>query len=434
MIMNKYSFYTSYFYDNIGQIIGKVDYDDIGNGRAYDAMGNYMGESNNGRTYNTFGELVAESDILTSLLVKEERIAKMVKVQKKNADSYDYYSIQPDEMSDLTDDKSYYERKGPQRGKYQLYQTVDTPFGEGRIVSKAVEYKPYMYGVKITSTDELEMVEEDDISIVGEKQQVASREITKYSAVPAVDLVVDAGLTISVDVADLEFDPRIIELAQSGKDVDSGDAEVGEILKDIAYEKLREVVNRTEGLNLKEAQFTVDVASSGINWGELMEEAANREATTKSAAKKSVGWLRDSWLKSSGKVLDALTEVSTLFSREYEDGEGKGIDLYKYYDSSRYSEVEDQYSKGQLSKDQAKTLLSDLVKQFKTELYANYEVSAKSEHIEDKESKLEEGPAYGSTNRYPYGGTGAGVPSSSHMRRLDKEMPEALHRPYNMRS
>ena len=76
---NKQGDYVRYFYDNIGQIIGRVETDEVGDSKAFDAVGNYLGMTYDGKTFNQAGEIVAHSDILSSLLVREEKVMAMKK-------------------------------------------------------------------------------------------------------------------------------------------------------------------------------------------------------------------------------------------------------------------------------------------------------------------------------------------------------------------
>ena len=71
---NKQGDYTRYFYDNVGQIIGRIEVGEDGNAFAYDTFGNLVGKSWEGKTFNAQGDIVAQSDILPSLLVREERV------------------------------------------------------------------------------------------------------------------------------------------------------------------------------------------------------------------------------------------------------------------------------------------------------------------------------------------------------------------------
>ena len=421
--MNKLSYYSSYYYDNIGQVIGSVEYDDVGNGRAYDALGRYMGETYSGRTYNSYGDLVAESDILTSLLVKEERVA-MVSIKRKAIGPHDYYSIETEDVGGLGEEptKKYYEPK--KKGKYELGDSVDTPYGQGRIVSKATEYKPYAYGVKISETDELEMVEEQDITLI--KSKAASRKIRKYSARYMVRFLSSPNLSIYIHDTDFEYDPEVEAIIKSDSSFEDKVSTIKSVVNRIAYEKLTEALEDAVDITI-EARGELDLVDDSIDWEEFIEEATRVESSNKVVSKrvvsdKKVGWLRDLWLGGSKKILDALSEVSTLFAREMRDKNGKGLDLYNYYSSGRYEEIETPYSQGSITKDQAKSLVADLINQFKTELYALYDVSARSEeHVEEKESTVEQSAS------------GAGVGPSSHLRRFDREIPESEHPPYGHR-
>ena len=71
---NKQGDYTRFFYDNVGQIIGRIEVAEDGNAFAYDTFGNLVGKSWEGKTFNAQGDIVAQSDILSSLLIREERV------------------------------------------------------------------------------------------------------------------------------------------------------------------------------------------------------------------------------------------------------------------------------------------------------------------------------------------------------------------------
>lgn len=70
----KQASFTRMIYDSIGQVIGRIDTDDSGDGRCYNQIGNYMGSTFGGMTLNANGEIVAQSDVLSSLLFREERM------------------------------------------------------------------------------------------------------------------------------------------------------------------------------------------------------------------------------------------------------------------------------------------------------------------------------------------------------------------------
>lgn len=153
-----------------------------------------------------------------------------------------------------------------------------------------------------------------------------------------------------------------------------------------------------------------------------------------------IGWLRDEWISKTNRILDALGEVHDTFNEERKDNRGPGMNLFNYYATSRYEELERPLREEAITKSQAKKLLEDLISQFKIELFAAYGVTNKKEVEElieepskeipiepekevEKESVSMDVVMYGETNVYPYSGTGAGMPSSSDMSRLDREIP-----------
>ena len=148
-----------------------------------------------------------------------------------------------------------------------------------------------------------------------------------------------------------------------------------------------------------------------------------------------VGWLRDQWVHTTGKILDALEEFSDMFKAERKEDSGPGMGLFNYYSTSRYEEVEKPLRDGAITKNQAKKLLEDLLYQFKLELYSTYGVKAVSkEEVEIKEEPKEEvekesgaeevysmeDAMYGQEN-YPPKGTGAGSPDSMFFDIIDKQ-------------
>jgi hypothetical protein len=181
----KIASFDRYFYDSLGQIIGRIETDDNGDSRAYDKSGNYVGQTSAGMTLNAAGELVAQSDVLSSLFVREERIVGSVCVEdliKEDlmapvsitvAHVIEGIGIDYLELEDEPTQEYVPVSKG--RGKFKVYDIVMTPFGRGRIITKQTEDKPYTYGVKITSTDELEIVDEDDLKMI--KEEVVMNEL-----------------------------------------------------------------------------------------------------------------------------------------------------------------------------------------------------------------------------------------------------------------
>lgn len=100
---------------------------------------------------------------------------------------------------------------------------------------------------------------------------------------------------------------------------------------------------------------------------------------------KSVGWLRDKFLKKIDKIADVAAEVNDEFKKEREDGEGRGISLIDYYTTGRYHEIEKPLSADAITKSQAEKLMEDLVYQFKTELFAIYNItSSKADEVSDE--------------------------------------------------
>lgn len=91
---------------------------------------------------------------------------------------------------------------------------------------------------------------------------------------------------------------------------------------------------------------------------------------------KSVGWLRDKFLNKIEKIADVAAEVNDEFKKEREDGEGKGVSLMEYYTTGRYHGIEKPLSEDAITKSQAEKLMEDLVYQFKTELFAIYNISS----------------------------------------------------------
>lgn len=152
-----------------------------------------------------------------------------------------------------------------------------------------------------------------------------------------------------------------------------------------------------------------------------------------------IGWLRDDWISKTNRILDALSEVSDTFKEERKDNIGPGMNLFNYYSTSRYEELERPLREEAITKSQAKKLLEDLIYQFKIELFAAYgitntkkvdeiieepskEIPIEPEKDVEKESvSMNDAVMYG--EQYPPKGTGAGMPSSSDMSRLDGEIP-----------
>lgn len=77
-VLNKKADFTRMIFDSVGQIIGRIETDDLGNARCYNQIGSYMGSTFGGQTLNANGEVVAQSDVLSSLLFREERITGSV--------------------------------------------------------------------------------------------------------------------------------------------------------------------------------------------------------------------------------------------------------------------------------------------------------------------------------------------------------------------
>ena len=180
-----------------------------------------------------------------------------------------------------------------------------------------------------------------------------------------------------------------------------------------------------------EYQHAVDIYWKGYGLPKKPEVVSMREAVN-------VGWLRDEWLKSIDKIMDALEEVRGSFKNERKDKTGPGVALFDYYNLSRYEEIERPLRDKAITKTQAKKLLEDLVYQFRMELFSTYDVRdmdvkelEKEEGFEIKEEDTEKvsvsiedvGYAFGDTNIYPYKGTGGGMPSSSELTRMTEEIP-----------
>ena len=88
-----------------------------------------------------------------------------------------------------------------------------------------------------------------------------------------------------------------------------------------------------------------------------------------------IGWLRDDWISKTNRILDALSEVSDVFKEERKDNIGPGMNLFNYYSTSRYEELERPLREEAITKSQAKKLLEDLISQFKIELFAAYGIT-----------------------------------------------------------
>ena len=240
------------------------------------------------------------------------------------------------------------------RGKFKLYEIVNTPFGRGRIITRQTESKPYSYGVRITDTDEIEIVEEQEIKRT-KKSVIVNREQTQQSY--SLDSILGC---------------------------DEEEKREGPVnLKDIIEEHEK-----------------VSISKMGVD--------------TK--------WLRELWTRESKSVMDTLADKSPEFAEKYSTGH---IPLHEEYSENDLKRVTLPYMEGSITKDQAEKLLRDLMYQFRSKLYLDYGLSpgeAKEDNERESYSK-EDLPAYGSANQFPPSGTGAGVPSSSDLSRIVNDIP-----------
>lgn len=79
--------YISYFYDHIGTIIGRIEVGDNGDSFAYNSKGELVGKTFEGKTFDGTGSLIAQSDILSSLLVKEDRVVTSYRIVSENIET-----------------------------------------------------------------------------------------------------------------------------------------------------------------------------------------------------------------------------------------------------------------------------------------------------------------------------------------------------------
>lgn len=66
--------YMRYFYDNVGYLLGYIEVEDNGDSKVFDMKGQIIGYCMGGKTYDKNGFLVANSDVITSFLMTEERM------------------------------------------------------------------------------------------------------------------------------------------------------------------------------------------------------------------------------------------------------------------------------------------------------------------------------------------------------------------------
>lgn len=239
------------------------------------------------------------------------------------------------------------------RGKYRLYEIVNTPFGKGRIITRQTESKPYSYGVRITNTDEVEIVDEKDIKRT-KKSTTMNRETQQSYSLDSI--IGSDDKKKSIDLNDVIDDYKKSSILKVGADIQ---------------------------------------------------------------------WIIELWKKESEKVMKDLVEESPEFADEYATGH---IPLHEEYSTHDLKRVTVPYMEGSISKDQAEKLLRDLLYQFREKLYTDHGLSHEQvvkdkENEEVKESSQDQLPAYGTSDIYPYSGTGAGMPSSGDLSRIINDTP-----------
>lgn len=574
--------YTRFFFDAIGQIIGRIETEENGDAKAFDVYGNLVGMSSSGKTFNQRGEIVAQSDILSSLLVREERImAKKIakdyernlnppegkydldeieeivkskisdysieyleakgitwlgdllldihmedydnwigtqiftqeqieneeyvgdkwlkkfvgenqdKIEKwlledekfmewavekevenfealendhgytgtkKNMKSFkiadiinkinkrknkiaepvtqDYLSIGTEDLysedgpAEKTKTMKYYTPKP--KGKFQLGERVDTPYGKGRIIRKQTDYTPYSYTVKITNPE----VEDEDIVITEEKEmkKIVGHRISARKP-KDIRFSAEARLEIWIDEYDLIDDSEIKKIRSNSS---LSMAQKKSLAKERAEEIVKDKLSRLniEGIEFEYNNLSIDKKMDRMNWEEILtpedteEENDDKKGFTLANIKKneviainrpkSTGWIRDLWLAESYKVMELMIEKSPEFENEVENGEGKGLSLYEYYTTSRYELVEKPYRDGSISKGQVKDLLRDLLYEFNTELHTVYGLMPPNKYelsiTEPFESEIEK-DSYTEIKD-----NSAALPSSSSMKDISEEI------------
>lgn len=392
-------------------------------------------------TSDNLMRIVKEAPEKYRLLALEEIKHNRGRKSYKMADMYDYYSITPESLGDASEDIPEYKEVKEllkTKGKFNLYDIVNTPMGRGRIVRKQVEDKPYSYTVRLTKSDDSEVFEEKQLKKISARLEKTWRVETD-----------NAYIIVYIFENDLEDSDKIQEII---KDKSLSIEEKEQALK------TEIVVLAEDKINSAKSKFGLEIRYTDIGlksvyghelnlWNyindritELEEMDADQQESHKSSrrhklnsslqkAGAKVGWLRDRWITTTRKLMDVVAEVSDTFKIEQAQGSGRGIDLFKYYSSVRYEEVEAPLREDSITKTQADRLINDLLTQFKIELYDLYGISAKDvkdqepEITDEKEAVNEavKGPMYGDTNIYPYKGTGVGEVATPELNMIVNE-------------
>ncbi len=419
--------YTRMILDSLGQVIGRIETDDFGNGRCYNQIGNYLGSTLGGQTFNAIGEVVAQSDILSSLLFIEERHTA--------GNEPEYYPISLDALRKAT-------QTDPFTGVGLDRKLTDQELARAIRLDAEAELDAinlYTSHMEATDSDEAKKVLEHVIKEEKDHLALFNDLIFKLDPSqpkePPKDYLKEGSKRIAKVVK--RKDGWHV-LSKKGKNLGGPyktKAEAVKRLRQVEYFKhkgeifLDKKIEATSPNRETQQSYSLD-SILGCDEDDKSKRPISLEDLLPKHTKDSIlkvsldtEWLRDLWVRESKKVMEELAQKDPEFAEEYSTGH---VPLHEEYSMHDLKRVTVPYMEGSIDKDQAEKLLRDLMYQFRSKLYLDHGLSqaeATEDKGKEKESSQEDLPAYGTADIFPYSGTGAGMPSSGDLSRIVNDTP-----------